>query len=322
MIKELHFAIIFLLIFCFSGFGNTNQFKMLRHKNFLIKYELNSEKLALDVRSLINQNVNRMEEFYNIKSEFTVNIFIVKSPKEFKFYSQSSLPDWTGAAYLSTQDIILLKKPVGEKPKLNFERDFLHELSHLYFEKKFHGVNIPVWYNEGLAEYLSGKKIDLHSGLILSNAIWAKTIIPLNAIDSLLSFPQQKAELTYVQSLSAVLFIKEKLNEPKWHDFQDVILDKGWPTAFITTLKMDEIDFEISWYKHIVDKYRWLFILNVENLIWILLLLVLALGMYLVRNRNKKLLKKWEFEEEIYGYRNSNFSEPESDFTDLSKKEE
>lgn len=323
MIKKLYFTIIFMLIFCFLGFGNTNQFKILRHKNFLIKYELHSEKFALDVVSLIDESVKKMEEFYKIKPNFLVNIIIVESADEFKFYSQSSLPDWTGAAYLNTQDVILLKNPTGENLKLNFKRDFLHEMSHLFFEKKFHGLNIPVWYNEGLAEYLSGKSIDLHSGLVLSNAIWAKTVIPLNEIDSLLFFSKQRAELAYTQSLSAVLYIKEKLQEPeKWHNFQEIILEKGWSTAFINSLKMDEIDFEISWYKYIEEKYRWLFILNVENLIWVALLLILAIGMYLIRNRNKKLLEKWEFEEEIYDYENHYSSGIESDYTDFSKKEE
>ena len=124
--------------------------------------------------------------------------------------------------------------------------------------------------------------------LVLSNAIWAKTVIPFSEIDSLLFFSKQKAELAYVQSLSAVLFIRDKLQPPeKWHNFQEMILKNGWSTTFRNTLNMDEIDFEISWYRHVDDKYRWLFILNVENLIWVALLLVLALGMYLIKIRNK-----------------------------------
>jgi hypothetical protein len=321
MCKKILIAIIFFVIFGSLGIGNTNQFKMIRHKNFLIKYKLNGEKFALKIVSLIDENFDKMEAFYRIKPNFSVNIIIVESADEFKSYSQSQLPDWTGAAYLITQDVILLKTPTSKN--LNFKRDFLHELSHFFFHKKFNGENIPLWYNEGLAEYLSGKSIDLHSGLVLSNAIWAKTIVPFKEIDSLLLFSQQKAELAYVQSLSAVLFIKEKLNDPqKWSDFQEMISENGWTSTLTKSLNMDEIDFEISWYRHIEDKYRWLFILNVENLIWVILFIVLALGMYLIRNRNRKLLKKWEAEEQMYGYENFNTSEFESDYSDFYTREE
>lgn len=321
MCKKILIAIIFLVIFGSFGIGNTNQFKILRHKNFLIKYKISSEKFALKIVSLIEENLNNMVKFYKIKPDFSVNIIIVESADEFKFYSQSHLPDWTGAAYLITQDLILLKTPTIKN--IDFKRDFLHELSHLFFHKKFPDKNIPLWYNEGLAEYLSGKSINLHSGLVLSNAIWAKTIIPFKEIDSLLLFSHQKAELAYAQSLSAILFIKEKLNDQRrWYNFQEMISENGWTSTFTKSLNMDEIDFEVSWYRHIEDKYRWLFILNVENLVWVILFIVLALGMYLIRNRNRKLLKKWEDEEQMYGYENYNTSEFESDYSNFYKREE
>ena len=322
MLKKLTLIIIFLFMFCPQLFGNSNQFEMLHHKYFLIKYIRNSEKFALQVVSLIDQNLYKMEDFYNIKMNFPVTIIIVESSQDFKLYSQSSLPDWTGAAYLSSHDVILLKDQTLVNSRLNLERDFLHELSHLFFQKKFQGKNVPLWYNEGLAEYLSGESIDLHSGLVLSNAIWAKTIIPFIMMDSLLSFSQHRAELAYAQSLSAVLFLKEKLKNKKWNDFHDNVIQDGWHSAFLNYLNMDEIDFEIAWYRNIDDKYRWMFILNVENLIWVMLLLVLMIGMYLIRYRNKKLLRKWEYEEKAYGIENSYFSKFESGHQDSYSKEE
>lgn len=323
MVKKLLLIIIILFPFCLSLFGNSNQFIVLNHKNFLVRYKKESEKFALRVVSLIDQNLNKMVEFYNIEMNFPVTIIIVESSDDFKLFSQSSLPDWTGAAYLTSHDIILLKNQTLVNSKLNFEKDFRHELSHLFFQKKFQGENIPLWYNEGLAEYLSGESIDLHSGLVLSNAIWAKTIIPFNMIDSLLFFSQQRAELAYAQSLSAVLFLKEKLQDKKkWEDFQEAIVQDGWSSTFLSYMNIDEIDFEVAWYRSIDAKYRWLFILNIENLIWVALLLVLILGMYLIRYRNKKLLKKWEYEEQIYGLENSYFSKFESGYQDFSNNKE
>ena len=189
----------------------------------------------------------------------------------------------------------------------------MHELSHLYLHKKFGENNIPLWYNEGLAEYLSVGSISLHSGLVLSNAIWAKSILPFNRIDSLLFFSKHKADLAYVQSLSAVLFLFDRLGDRESVDlFHQTILEKGWVHAFQQNMKMDQIDFEVAWYRYAEDKYRWLFILNAENLIWVVLLLVLIVGMYWIRYRNKKILKKWEYEEQIHGFDDADYSNFES----------
>lgn len=305
----------FLLIYATVLHGNTSPHAMMRHQNFLIKYEITNESLALQVVGLLEQNLDKMERFYNINVSSPVTVVIVESSEDFDSYAKSPLPAWTGAAYLSSRDIILLKNPVWANLEINFKRAFLHELSHLYFHKKFIGKDLPLWYNEGLSEYLSVGSIDLHSGLVLSNAIWAKTILPFDRIDSLLFFSKQKAELAYAQSLSAVLFLYEGLSDPGNRDrFHDLILQEGWTSAFRENVKMDQIDFEIAWYRNIDDKYRWLFILNAENLIWVALLLVLIIGMYWIRYRNRKILKKWEYEEQIHGFDNPDYSNFESGY--------
>lgn len=295
--------------------GYTSSYQVIRHQNFLIKYEIDSENMALKVVALLEKNVVKIEEFYDTTVNTPVSIIVTGSSADFEAYSNSSFPTWTGAAYLSSRDIILLKNPSWANQEIDFQREFVHELSHLYFDKKFGESEIPLWYNEGLAEYLSVGSVNLHSGLVLSNAIWAKSILPLGRIDSLLSFSKQKAELAYVQSLSAVMFLFDRLgNHENPNLFHQSIVEKGWANAFQQNVGMDLVDFEIAWYRHVDDKYRWLFILNVENLIWVALLLVLMIGMYLIRYRNKKILEKWEYEEQIHGFDSPDYSNFESGY--------
>lgn len=332
MAKRIIQIMVFVFIFGICTRADAPASEMLRHDNYLIKYDMKSEKLALKVISLLDQYSRRMEAAYQVKIDFPVTIMIAESANQFQLLSGASLPEWTGAAYIGSRNTILLKDPKWANPEIDFEKDFLHELSHLFFQAKFDGENIPLWYNEGMAEYLSGRSMDLHSGLVLSNAIWAKTVISLNKIDSLLLFSKQKAELAYTQSLSAVIFLKQKLSENSgdgnefvnWSRFHEQIRENGWASAFKNTIHVDNIDFEIAWYRHIEGKYRWLFILNLENLIWVALLLILALGMFWVRSRNRKLLKKWEYEEQVYGHHDPNLMEfdPGVDYPDyLNRKE-
>jgi hypothetical protein len=320
MLRKLSRIVTFILILSAPITASPNQLQLIRHKNFLIKYEMDSEKLALQVVELLNRNLHKFEDFYNLKLDLPATIIIVESPDKFQVYTKSRLPEWTGAAFIDSENTILLKNPIWANPEINFKRDFLHELSHLFFQKKFDGKNIPLWYNEGLAEYLSGSSVDLHSGLVLSNAIWARTIIPLRKIDSLLLFSKRNAELAYVQSLSAVSFLQNELGDmQRWNKFHQEVLQSSWSSAFLNNLKKDEIDFEIAWYRYIEDKYRWLFILNLENLVWVALLLVLFLSMYFIRHRNRKILEEWEYEEQVYGFSQPYYS---SDYLDYPNEKE
>jgi Peptidase MA superfamily len=315
MPKMLVQVLVFPLVTITITQGYTPSYQVMRHQNFLIKYEINSENMALKVVDLLDKNVGKMEGFYDITVNTPVSIIIAGSSEDFEAYSNSSFPTWTGATYLSSRDIILLKNPRWANQEIDFQREFSHELSHLYFNKRFGESEIPLWYNEGLAEYLSVGSINLHSGLVLSNAIWAKSILPFGRIDSLLSFSKQKAELAYVQSLSAVIFLFDRLaDRENLNHFHQTIVEKGWANALQQDIGMDLVDFEIAWYRYVDHKYRWLFILNVENLIWVALLLILMIGMYLVRYRNKRILKKWEYEEQVHGLDNPDYSNFESGY--------
>lgn len=297
----------FLLVSVLNG-ANT-KYEMLRHGDFSIRYKIDNEKLALQVITLLNDHLAPLENFYRTQIDQPVTIMIIDRNDELHRFVTGNLPEWTGAVYLREKNTILLKNPSSwQNPEISFRRDLLHELSHAFFQAKFGSADIPLWYNEGLAEYLSGRSVNLQSGLVLSNAIWAKTIIPLDAIDSVLTFSRARAKLAYAQSLSSVLFLKTLLqeNDLNWDQFHHEVIERGWDSAFESSLSMDQIDFEIAWYRHIEDKYRWLFILNLENLIWVALLLVLILGMYFIRYRNKKILQKWEIEESVYGLESPN----------------
>ncbi|MFQ5585160.1 MAG: peptidase MA family metallohydrolase, partial [Calditrichia bacterium] len=296
-----------ILIFGLFCFGQANASQQppggLRYRNYLIKYELSNEKVALKIHQLLELNNSKYEEFYHTKIRIPVKIIIAANPVKFNIYSGRRLPQWAGAAYLKPQNVILLKSYSQGNLRFQLEHDFLHELSHLFFDQKFKGKNIPLWYNEGLAEYLSGREINLPAAIKLSNALLARSFLSFAMMDSLLYLPRNKAELAYIQSLAAVLYLQQWLgNNNEWERFHEAVARDGWEIALKNLTGMDEIDFELSYYHYIRKKYRWLFLLNLENLIWVGLILVLGLSMYWIRYRNKKILQEWGDEEQSQNY--------------------
>lgn len=295
--RMLPLMLLFLLLFE-RAFSQESDRLLLKDGNFRIYYSPDNEKTALAVQELIGFHCPRLEAFYSIQLSAPVNVVIAESRQAFQAYSQNSLPDWAAAVYISPQNLILVKSPSWSGSLPGLEKDFLHELSHLYFAHKFQEIKMPLWYNEGLAEYLSGAQINMMQAFKISNALFAGNVVDLGEMESVLGFSQPRAELAYLQALSAVQYLNELLIRDGYdlQSFHEIVAQKGWSTALQECIGTDDIGFEVQWYQALEKKYRWIMLVDFDNLVWIILVVVLFLALYLIRLRNKKKMRKWDEE--------------------------
>jgi hypothetical protein len=298
--------ILLYLLISAAAFSQEAGQRILNDGNFRIYYSAENEKTALAVQKLIDFHRPQLEKFYNLKLSVPVNVVIAESRQAFQIYSQNSLPNWAAAVFISPQNLILVKSPSWSGSLPGLEKDFVHEFSHLYFAHKFRGIKMPLWYNEGLAEYLSGAQINMMQAFKISNALFANNIVDLADIESVLGFSQPQAELAYLQALSAVQYLNELLTQGGYdlQSFHEIIVQKGWSAALQECIGTDDIGFEVQWYQSLEKKYRWIMLMDFDNLIWIILVVVLFLALYLIRLRNKRKMRKWEEE--------SDYSPPDS----------
>jgi hypothetical protein len=113
-------------------------------------------------------------------------------------------------------------KTYPDPPDL-FENVLVHELTHIVFREyvKF-GSNVPLWLDEGVATFIKRKKRP-HllkrrlRGIKRANALLG--LKELTALDSAISFPQDKADTFYIQSLSLVYFLIKQFGKDKFNQF-------------------------------------------------------------------------------------------------------
>ena len=265
--------ILFLLLIHFllftTNLKSQDNFITVTYQNFNIVYSVLDERRAVNVIKVLKFHLPKMEENYQMKLSGRITIYLPENLRQLKQLSKTNIPTWSIAAYFPKQDILIIKKPEWTDTVYQLEQNLIHELSHVFFYQKFGDLIIPLWFNEGLAEYFSKERIDLRSGISLSNAILSKRIIPLADIDSLIYFPTVKARLAYIESLSSIHFLQKYLiqSDMKWNDFFCLIKNQGFERALKEVTKWDNIDYEIKWYRWLSKKYRWLFLLNIENII-------------------------------------------------------
>jgi hypothetical protein len=273
----------------------------IRYENYKISYDSNDEQQAQILLKTLTEVDPKFEDFFNVKIRQLVEIVLPPKQLEFYYNTPANLPAWAHGVYLAGNQKIILKKPGWMTQPEELSRVLAHELSHLYLHQRLSAIEVPAWFDEGMAEYLSGMELNISQGVILANALFAGKWIGLVEVDSMTSFSESQARLAYIESYSAVLFLEEYIRTKglNWTKYFDIIYDIGFEEALKKVTGQDLLDFEIKWYRAVKEKYQWFIIFNWENIIWLLMILVLFGAMYAVRYRNRRILLKWEAEESV-----------------------
>ncbi len=262
--------------------------------NYRIVFEESDSLLVKQLFRKIEQPLKKLENFFNGDAGRVVTIIITKSEEEYKRRTRGVLPEWSQAAAFTNQGLVILRlveaREVRESPQI-----LLHELTHIFLADYYPLGRIPVWLNEGMAEYFSGKTLDLQSRVRLANALAAKKIVDLRNIDSLHSFKRFQAQLAYTEALSAVDYFVGRYGLAGLKSLLNNLAQyRSYQTAFKKTTGHDFIDFELNWYQELVNRYRWLIVLNIDNLIWITMALLALAAIWAIHRRNRRRLKEWE----------------------------
>lgn len=286
----------FALFLCLSGLLVTGfaAESTMRKDNYLFIFNERDSILAEKLYTSIEKPLHYIEQFFDRKAKSTITIYLTKSETEYQRYARRKVPEWSQAVAFPSERLIVIKLAGAEE--INTAPEILlHELVHIFIAGRIPENRMPTWLNEGLAQYLSGKKLTITEKVGLANALASNKIFELSALDTLLRFNPPEAQLAYSQALTAVEFFIKKHGEAKLNRLvNNLAVHRSINDAFLATVGYDFIDFKIFWYEDLNDRYRWLILLNLDNLIWILISVLAISAIIAIRLRNRKKLKTWD----------------------------
>ncbi len=293
-------SVLFHGLFLSAGQGQPAE---VRYENFKIVYHLSDENVVREIIQILQEAAPVFEKFYQVKIEGLMTILLPFSADQFRHVSPPNLPVWSNGCFLARERTIILKKPKWSGIETPLKQILLHELAHAWFYERFENRQIPLWFQEGLAEYHSSQAIPMSGGILISNALFSGQLVELTDIDSLSMFSTGRARLAYLESLSAIIFFENLLNKNgmNWLNCLDAISNHDFETALHLSTGSDYLDFQWKWYRWLQEKYQWFIILNWENLVWLGMVVILIGAIYSIRYRNKKILMQWAEEEKSSG---------------------
>ena len=298
-----YLLVVFLLITNFSFYSATTIDQSVLGEFNLI---LSSEDEVLRKLCINTIKSHTVDLFSKYGSVDTVSFFVYITDQndEFESLTSKNIPSW--AVGVARGNKIVIKSPKQKSMTYNdFNKVLKHEISHLYLSQI--NTKFPSWFNEGFAmynahEFNTDRKINISWNLLLGN------IVPLNQLKDFLSLSKSQSYLYYSQSGASI----EAMIFYYGHDILDDILSytkqgDNFNQAFLKATEGDTIDkFSIKYISYLNDNFRFLFLSQFQKIIFFLIPFLLLLIWFYKRQKNKKIMKLWEIEDQLEDFENTN----------------
>jgi hypothetical protein len=228
-----------------------------------------------------------------------VTIYLPPSDRDYFKLIGDGLPDWSGGVAFPAQRAIVLR-PVGYFDRREYREVLLHELAHICMAEKDKSSRIPLWFNEGVAMLMSGKTFTWDDHVILGTAVVTDKLLGLEEMEKMLTFGLTEAQLAYAQSLLAVQLLTHEYGEEIIGRLLDGLTDdESWEQIFERCTGNNSDQFAQELQAYIQKEYRWAFLLQLKNLFWIAVTLLVLGGFIVIKIRNRRIMSEWEKNESI-----------------------
>ncbi|HQH55457.1 MAG TPA: peptidase MA family metallohydrolase [Candidatus Marinimicrobia bacterium] len=255
------------------------------------------EKLAEFTHTSILNALPNVPAIWQMTTD-TIRIQIVARSADFEEAVGSDLPQWVGAVTLFPQDLMVVRSPDLSRSTLReYRKTVVHELIHL-LQGQFVPLNLtPVWFNEGLALYYAGE-FDLREQVVISKALIRNQLIPLIKLEQILKFSQTQADLAYAESASLIEFMENVYgNGTAVAILARMRNGENFEQAVLKVTNCEYDDLMNQWQTYVEKKYNWIFLLDIQNILWLIIPLIAFLAYWSIRRRNKVTLEQWNDEE-------------------------
>jgi len=233
-----------------------NNLRVYESGNFILKFQGTKKQLVVD------KTIKILDKAYlDVGLELSVypdeKICVLVYPKS-DLKKLDYLPDWSAGRYDG-------KIRIGEdmcKRDDYFAAILYHEYTHSIVHM-IGGNNVPLWLNEGMAEYMSRKykppKYVLSREKLMLSAAEKNRLIPIKVLAGMNGYglsrlPVPMIQLMYAQSESFVTYLVKRYSI---YDIKSVIKETGKGTPANTAIKKilysDLETLDSDWKKHLVD---------------------------------------------------------------------
>lgn len=293
-------AILITLLYLSMAFGSVDPgtYHSYTRPPFVYLYGGKDPGVVEDLDRELRSIVPDIELHLGTRLPDLVHIELPLTRSEFAWLTKGSVPEWAGGVAYPKDRKIVVKTPLFYNEGVPLSVLTAHELAHILLDEASAGKGIPKWFNEGFSQVLSGES---RSGSLsrLARAALADRMMGLPRVEDVLSFSATDAQLAYAESHAAAQGL---LDWYGWEVVRSILFMVGtgieFDSAFEKSTGVEYEAWQADWLESAQKRYRSYAFLDLDTIIWVVILLLSAMAAFAVWLRKRKQFKKWEEEEQ------------------------
>lgn len=203
----------------------------------------------------------------------------------------------SGVAYPDLGLILIGLDPRHPNERHDIIETFKHELAHIALHDAVKGHDVPRWFNEGFAVYVSGEG-SIPRLQTLWTASLAGNIIPLDRLER--SFPDDAilASIAYAEAADIVRYLVRTQEQYRFDGLvEHIARGATFDQALLSAYGIDRLTLESEWREDIARRYTFWPVLTGSTLLWIGIVGLFFWGYRRRKARDRKTLERWRREE-------------------------
>ncbi len=203
----------------------------------------------------------------------------------------------SGVAYSRLHLVLITMLPPRGAEAVDVGETFKHEMVHVALEDATFGQHVPVWFNEGLAIYLSGEHSLARQNTLMS-ATFSGRLIPFADLDR--SFPSDTFDVNvaYAESADVMRFLMQRTDQLRFTSMIGRVREgQPFERSAADAYGSDLRKLEFQWHRDAERRYSIIPVLTGGGILWVGVVAALVAAYVRRRRRTKAILARWEKEE-------------------------
>ena len=211
-------------------------------------------------------------------------------------------PEWYAAVALGNQKQIILRSQRDlSTPIQRALTTLYHEISHI-IAREASGVKyneLPLWFNEGLAQYASGEKTwEMQYHLVTSSLLG--TFFSFSELTYQFPRSESEARKAYEESFNIISYLLETYGIRSIQEiFRGLRRNQPFEASFHQATGQTVAEFELAWQETMRFDYTWIPVFTGAGTVWGIMSLMFLLAYFRKKKRTDRRLKLMEIEDEI-----------------------
>ena len=291
---------ILLIFSATASYSHTeDSWEMLESEHFQIYYQPDEPHVQdiVDIAEDFYPHMNRLIDGIEMGK---IEIWMCRTQEQFQAAAHAPIQDWAvGCAFPLSRRIVIQNPRVIIDRKFQLSQVLRHEIVHIAFGQRTKSTigDIPLWFIEGIAIYLSGEWAP-HRHEVMFEHILSRSIIPLADLTERFPSAERGAQLAYAESLNAVVWLVRIAGVEKLWEVIDLLGEgNDLNTAYKQTIGWDLATFDAEWQASLSQRYYWAALFSNSYLFWGSLGVVSVIVYLQCRQRTRRRLAELERQE-------------------------